>query len=408
MRQDTPKAKPDKPRPDFPLFPHANGHWAKKVRGKLHYFGPWADPEGALARWDADKGDLLEGRTPARATEEGLTIRKLANHYLTAKKHRVDTGEVSPRTFAEYHANCKLVGDAFGLNRLVSDLTSADFEALRHRIGKTKGPVALKNEVQRVRSIFKFAFDQGLIQSPVRWGQGFKGPSKNVLRRLKAAQGEREFDAADIKAMLAKAGQPMKAMILLGINCGFGNNDCAKLPLKAINLETGWVNFPRPKTGVRRRCPLWPETVAAVREALAERPAPNHEEDAKLVFITRWGASWEMVDSDSPVSKEMRKLLKKVGITTKGVSFYALRHTFATQGGESRDQPAVDHIMGHSVEDMPSNYRHGISDERLRAVTNTVRAWLFGGPAKPAAAPEVTDDLGTWLPDKKKDKKRVR
>ncbi len=33
-------SKPTKPRPDFPLFPHATGRWAKKVQGTLLYFGP--------------------------------------------------------------------------------------------------------------------------------------------------------------------------------------------------------------------------------------------------------------------------------------------------------------------------------------------------------------------------------
>jgi hypothetical protein len=39
--------RPAKPRPDFPRFAHATGGWAKKINGKLHYFGPWNDPEGA-------------------------------------------------------------------------------------------------------------------------------------------------------------------------------------------------------------------------------------------------------------------------------------------------------------------------------------------------------------------------
>ena len=40
-------------------------------------------------------------------------------------------------------------------------------------------------------------------------------------------------------------------------------------------------------------------------------------------------------------------------------------------------QPAVDHIMGHETGHMSAVYRETISDERLRAVGEHVREWLF-------------------------------
>ena len=36
---------------DYPLFAHANGQRAKKIKGRLYYFGGWADAEGALKNY---------------------------------------------------------------------------------------------------------------------------------------------------------------------------------------------------------------------------------------------------------------------------------------------------------------------------------------------------------------------
>ena len=89
MSNSSKGAKPEKPRPDFPLFPHATGRWAKKIRGKLHYFGPWSDPQAALERYLEQRDYLHAGQTPPTPSE-GLTVRELVNRYLTSKKHAMD------------------------------------------------------------------------------------------------------------------------------------------------------------------------------------------------------------------------------------------------------------------------------------------------------------------------------
>lgn len=136
---------------------------------------------------------------------------------------------------------------------------------------------------------------------------------------------------------------------------------------------------------MERRCPLWPETVQAIRDALARRREPKDPADAGLVFITRTGQSWHTDTTESPIAYEVGKLVRRVGINSRtGHGFYTLRHTFRTIADAAKDQPAADFIMGHEVAHMSSHYREGIDDVRLKAVTDHVRAWLF---ATPAAAP---------------------
>jgi len=154
-------SKPPKPTPDFPLFPHASGQWAKKIGGKLVYFGPWADPDGALARYQAreiiapppatakrsrrsktskphpdfplylhpsgqyakkilgkthyfgsdrdealekwlkEKDDLLAGREPSNG--DGLTVGRLSNLFLASKQLKVDSGELTQRSWQDYY-----------------------------------------------------------------------------------------------------------------------------------------------------------------------------------------------------------------------------------------------------------------------------------------------------------------
>jgi hypothetical protein len=110
------RIKPARPYPNFPHFPHAAGVWAKKIRGKTHYFGSWDDPDGALAKYLAEKDDLHAGRKP-RPDAEAVTVKGAANAFLNAKQAAVDSHELSPRTWKDYKAMCDLVVSHFGKGR---------------------------------------------------------------------------------------------------------------------------------------------------------------------------------------------------------------------------------------------------------------------------------------------------
>jgi integrase len=376
-------ARPAKPRPDFPLFAHTRGYWAKKIRGKTYSFGPWADPDAALEDYLKRKDDLEAGRTP-RPDSGAFTVKDAVNAYLNDRQDKMEAGELSPRTFTKYKEVTDLIVSEFGKRRLVSDLRPDDFAALKKTMTKRGwGPLRVGDFIQHVRSVFKHAADADLIDRPVRFGPGFDRPSAKTLRQHKAKQGAKLFTAEEIRRLLDAAAGQVRATILLGINCGFGNSDVADLPLAAVDLDAAVIDFPRPKTGIARRCPLWPETVAALREMLANRPAPKDEGHAALAFLSLRGTplcSVREKDRTDAVAVQFGKLLRALGIAgRKGRGFYALRHSFRTVADEAKDQPAADYVMGHEVPHMSSHYRETISDERLRAVTDYVRHWLFGG-----------------------------
>jgi hypothetical protein len=68
MSESNPTApgKPVKPYPEFPLSLHPAGCWCKKIRGKVHYFGPrWRD--AAVAVTDAALTDNLQQKDALHA-----------------------------------------------------------------------------------------------------------------------------------------------------------------------------------------------------------------------------------------------------------------------------------------------------------------------------------------------------
>jgi integrase len=406
--------RPPKPYDGFPLTPHASGKWQKKIRGRIYYFGNWAtvvngvltrvEDDGwaeALKEYERQAQALHAGRRPRRRSAavadedepEGLTINELCNRFLAAKTRKVASGELGDRMFLDYKEITDMLVAQFGGKRLVEDLAADDFEELRAAMAERWGPVRLSNGVTRVKSVFKYGTDAGLIERTVRYGGEFEKPDKSVLRRHRAKNGERMIEAKALRDLIDAADVQMRAMILLAVNAGLGNFDCATLPTSAGSLDTGWIDFPRSKTGIGRRCWLWPETVQALRAVLAARPTPKQAADADLVFLQATGRRWVRITEKSRtdnISVHFMLLLQKLGMQRDGLGFYSLRHVHRTIADGARDPVACDVIMGHADPSMGGHYRERVDDSRLRAVAEHVRAWLYPKPTAESPATQMS------------------
>ena len=389
-RSRKPSNVPKRPYPEYPMGPHVNGRWQKRIKGKLYYFGRWGRMiDGAIVQLEGDDwwkpaleifkaqiDGIHAGRGQVDTTKPDpsqLTVAAMCNKFLTSKLRLLESAEIVKRTFEDYRGTCDRLVAEFGKQTVVDDLTDESFETLRANIARSWGPVRLSNEVTRVRSVFKRGRKLDLVPDE------FRKPSRKVLRKHRAEGGKRLFSAEEIHRLLDAASVTMRGMLLLGINTGFGGSDCGTLPKHAVDLEGGWIEYARPKTGVGRRCKLWPETIAALREAIAKRPKAKVQADDALVFLTRHGQPWASNSKSSPVSQEVGKLLRKLDVNgRRGLGFYSLRHTFRTVADNCKDFPAIRVVMGHADGSIDDVYREGIDDARLESVAEFVRAWLFG------------------------------
>lgn len=359
-------------------------------------FGPWDDYQGALKRY----GELISGQTDSPATSsDGITVRKLCNHWLDHQKGKVDNGELSPVTFDDYLKVAKRLVDVFGPTRTVDSLRSNDFSNLRQRIARQHKSLGVqRKEITSTKSVFKFGVRAELINDP-RYGVGFDAPRKRNIdkqRKEKERQnGTKVFTVEEIRLILHSANPAMRAMTLLGINCAVGPEDIRLMTVDDFDFERGWMDYARRKTSADRRARLWPETVEAIKAYLKERPEPKLKEHRDLLFITRHGNPYGSKEYDSetkklkqntPVTQQFGKLLCKLGIKRSGQNHYTLRHTFRTTARNLvADDWAIDLVMGHHNDSMAAQYTHDVRDDRLEKVADALHGWLFASTKKKTA-----------------------
>lgn len=400
-----------KPYPSFPLTVHPHG-WCKKINGKVKVICGHLPPQEALQVYlqkmpmlHAAKAQVLpvvevctvtQVPTPVVPVSPSVTVVSVKDGYLAAKERELRAGLLKSRSYMSLMEI--LPPFVATMPESVTELSPQHFADYRFKLASKYSAYALDRHVTNIRAMFNWAVRNGVLNSLPKWGDSFDKPSQTQKRRhrhaIAAKNGKRMFTRSEVRQLLEMATPVMKAMVYLGINCGMGNTDIAELPRSAVDLSSGTLDYPRPKTSQERRAILWPETVEAVRQALHVRPEPVDPKDQHLVFLTPEGRPWvhnELKEKDGKVvgiSKTdmitwaFKRLMRRSGIASdesgrQGLSFYALRHTYRTIADECMDQHAVHLTMGHAIPGMAGVYVQQIKDERLRKVAEHVRSQVL-------------------------------
>lgn len=358
------------------LYRHANGQWAKRILGKIYYFGS-GDFEAAYANYLQQRDAILSGNPEDR--HQNPHLRQIANRFLDVKQQAVNTGALNHRTFLDYRSALEKMIICLGSRKAASELNPTTFQHLKEFLQRGVSNRTAGNFIRRILVFVNWVNAHDLTKTPIRTGPDFRPPSRLVQRREDANKerqhGLRMFEPQEIHALLAAAPVTFRAMILLGLNCGMGNTDCSSLNRSAIDFRSHWLDYPRPKTLIPRKVKLWPETIAAIRAAIESRPTAADPDDEGAVFLTKTGRRYVRIQPlNDGIAKEFTKLLEKTGLKRHGLNFYALRHTFQTFADEHGDDTATRLVMGHADNSMSNVYRQRFPEQRLIDLSDFVRS----------------------------------
>lgn len=362
------------------LWPGKDG-WYKTINYKKRYIArpmPLADVLKLLPARIEEINGRGEAR-PARMATNSTSIEGLAEMYIAHlwQRHTTDKPrKLRRRTYDDYVDTLgrfvEIVGPGLPAAAVHPSWFSKFMRSISHLAATSR-----RRDLIYLSAFFTWAGPgqraMNFYKSPVQFGPDFIKPDETQLREGRKTYSTLYTPERLRAALDAVAPSPLLyAAALLALNCAFLPEDIATVPMSALNLDTGVCEFPRDKTGIERKSVLMPETIAAVRRYLLDRPL---EAGADLpLFLNDAGRPFSVRRATGPEAREGRghALAKYWGQIT-GCPFKGLRTTFSTHADDAIDQAAVDLVMGHAGKSVRGKfYVKHFSPDRLRVVVEQV------------------------------------
>ena len=330
-------------------------------RYRARYTGPDANRHSApltfVARIDAE-GWLVEQerlisrgewRPPARQVRE--TPLRLGEYAAVVVGRR----RLRPATVALYSKLLRLAILPTWADRPLGEITTAEISAWYSGMRKT--PTQQANAYGLLKSIFKEAVDEGLLEvNPCRVKAGGQ------------KQRAREIDVLTVDQLnqyLAAVPEARRVPLLLAGWCGLRSGEVRGLRVRDLDLDAGVVHVRQavvrlkgqlligpPKTNAGIRSVAIPPHLLPALRLWAERQ-PTRGRDALL---------FPAGDGHSPLNDSVLRTAHdkgKAAIDMPGLTIHGLRHTSATLAAQLGATLAeLQARIGHSTPNMAMRYQH--------------------------------------------------
>jgi len=356
----------------FPLTLHPTGQYCKKIKGKIRYFG--TDKKKALEKYLAQATYLHGAQSLVQKTiNDKMTLKQLCDLYLHYQNSRILVGDITAKHYNDLQYSLGGFMDFLGQGCRIESISTLDLQNYKRKLQSSYASVDRQNlHIGLMKAMFHWARKNDVLESI---------PNIDAVSKDRVVHKEMyTFNQQQIGKLLSTADVKMKAMIWLGLNCGFGCTDCSRLQWKDIDFKNNRVKLARKKTGVGRNLPLWPETIKSLKEV---------PKSGSFVFITSQGHPWIRTTAttndngepkyicDNRISTKFSRLMKKVGIKApKGTGFYSLRRTAATIAARSGDPFAVQRLLGHVDLTMATRYVQDVSEQTDRVIENSRKHFI--------------------------------
>ena len=290
--------------------------------------------------------EVRAGRARASTTSRRTTFASVATDWLEVQDRLVAVGELGTRTYDAYETAVRLhLKPHFG-SKLIQNV-SADDLADWHADQRAAGAAtwSIKARWTPLRLILGYAARRHIIDA---------NPADLLARRErpKAGESRQRFLSDTEMDQLLRAARHHRPLIAVCLFAGLRLSEALALEWSEVDFREGKIRARyqlsrkqnkrvRLKSGAGRRdVILMPALATVLRE---HKLASGHSDDASRVFSTASGRSV----SQRNATRVFEAAVKRAKL--RGVTFHALRHTFASMLiGQGEDPVFVADQLGHS------------------------------------------------------------